>query len=183
VCVSRGLPVRDDDTVHGQWHRGDARGGDTNSERKRDSLVEVGKVVKKEEGEEAVKQAEAHCVQRENDDCDSASELTVEPRESANRSPIPSLPALGQVQLFPNPRTVRTRSPEADFIPQRAREHARSSLAIQLLASTQARTHARTHSFTRKRKLSKEKAPKCSTRSIRIRSIEDSPVDRSLDIA
>lgn len=68
--------------------------------------------------------------------------LRRESRRTAHRFQSP--PALGQVQLSPNPRTVRTRSPEADFfILQWSRSRAdttRDPLAITLF------TYASTHS-------------------------------------
>jgi len=140
-------------TRHGQWHRGDARGGDTNSERKRHSLVEVGKVEKKEEGEEAVKQAEAHCVQRENDDRDSASELTVEPRESANRSPIPKSAGTRAGSVVPEPPNCSDAFSRDGFSSRNALANTRNPLSRSSFkhASTHAHTHARTHALTRKR--------------------------------
>lgn len=83
----------------------------------------------REVGEEQAKTHRVSCVQRENDDRDSRVRIReAESRRTENRTAhrFQSPPAVRQVQLSPNPRTVRTRSSETDFHPTtRSRKHAR----------------------------------------------------------
>lgn len=113
---------------HGQWHR-------RNSKSKREvSRWWIGGRVRRWIGRWGRSKQKTHripCVQRENDDRDSRVRIReAESRRTENRTAhrFQSPPAVRQVQLSPNPRTVRTRPPEADFHPTtRSREHARFS--------------------------------------------------------